>query len=61
MLILIAKRYQNYKVKHSLASITLAKSSVFRSNKPESYSTGVPARVRTHADSEFTSLICFWF
>lgn len=47
MWILIAKCYQNAKVKRSPAFITLAKSTAFRSNKPESCSKGDP-HVRGH-------------
>lgn len=53
MWILIAKCYQN-DVRCFLASIALAKSVDFWSNKPESCCKGVCARVCTHADSRFT-------
>lgn len=59
MWILIAKCYQNDNVKCPLASIALSMSVDFWSNKLESYSKGVSARVRTHVDSSFTAPICF--
>lgn len=59
MQILIAKRYQNDNIKCSLASVALAKSIDFWSNKPESYSKGVSACVCAHADSRFASPIRF--
>jgi len=61
MLILIGKYYRNDNVKCCLASIALAKSSVLQNNTPESCSKGASVLLCTHADSSFTSLICFAF